>query len=118
MIEVSGTVDFTPWMPLVAPNGAVVGNNQRPTSATLNVTAATTGTYTIILGTADTGNDASGSYSLSVSGVNRVPRPTMVSVADQPNLFTTSRFDAYGAEWKASSPAEVPAWSGRAAVRP
>lgn len=96
MTKVSGTADFTPWIRLVAPNGTVIGNNWGPTSGTVNVSAPSTGTYTIILGTADAGTDASGSYSLSVTGVNLVPRPDMVPVVGKPNAFMTPRPTSYG----------------------
>ncbi|MEP7345447.1 MAG: hypothetical protein ABI877_09270, partial [Gemmatimonadaceae bacterium] len=98
MTETSGTADFAPWLRLVSPTGAVIGNNFGPTSATVNVSAPTTGTYTIILGTGDSGADATGSYSLSVSGVNLAPRPSMIPVIGQLNAFMSRRPTSYGPE--------------------
>ena len=95
MTKVSGTVDFTPWIRLVAPNGALIGNNFGA-SATVNVSAPTTGTYTIILATGDSGADATGSYNLTVSGVNLPPRPDMVPVVGRLNAFMTPRATSYG----------------------
>lgn len=94
--EVSGTADYTPWIRLVAPNGAVIGNNWGATSASVNIAAPSTGTYTIILGTADAGADATGSYTLSVGGVNLSPRPDMVPVIGQLNAFLSPRPASYG----------------------
>ncbi len=96
MTEVSGTTDFRVWIRLVAPNGTMIGNSNGGTTATVNVSAPSTGTYTIILGTADSGNDATGSYTLSVAGVNMVPRPNMVPVVGQLNAFMSPRATSYG----------------------
>lgn len=68
--ELTGTTDYTPWIRVVAPNGALVGNTWGATGATLNLVASQTGTYTIFVGTADSGNDATGTYQLTLSGAN------------------------------------------------
>lgn len=68
--ELTGTTDYTPWIRLVAPNGQLVGNNWGASGAAINVVASQTGTYTIIIGTADSGNDATGTYQLTLSGAN------------------------------------------------
>jgi hypothetical protein len=98
--KVSGTVDFTPWIRLVSPTGAVIANNWSTTSAPINVVAPTTGTYTVIIGTADSGNDATGNYSLSITGVNMMPQPNAVAVVGQPNAFLSPRPLSYGLDGK------------------
>lgn len=98
--EVSWNADYAPWIRLVAPNGALIGNNWGGSSGTVNVAAPLTGTYTIILGTADSGNDATGSYNLSIGGVNLSPRPDMVPVVGQLNAFLSPRPTSYGLDGK------------------
>lgn len=63
-------VDLTPWIRVISPTGALVGNMWGSPTATLNLTATATGKYRIIIGTNDAGNDATGDYSLTISGVN------------------------------------------------
>ena len=65
--EVTGTADFTPWIRLVAPNGAIIGTNWNVTAAQIQVAAPSTGSYTVIVGTADAGYDATGSYRITVA---------------------------------------------------
>jgi hypothetical protein len=77
--ELSGTVDYTPWIRLIAPNGAVIANSSAASSAHISVPAPSTGTYTVILGSQDVGFDGTGTYSLSVTGVNLAPRPNFVA---------------------------------------
>ncbi|MEP7346134.1 MAG: hypothetical protein ABI877_12735, partial [Gemmatimonadaceae bacterium] len=98
--KVSGTADYTPWIRLVSPSGAVIGNTWNSTSATVNVAAPLTGTYTVILGTADAGNDATGNYNLSVTGVNMVPQPHRVEAVGQLNAFMSPRATSYGLDGK------------------
>ncbi|MFN8579516.1 MAG: hypothetical protein U0163_00860 [Gemmatimonadaceae bacterium] len=74
--KVSGTVDFTPWIKMIAPNAVVLGTNWGPTSATINVVAPATGTYNVFVTTADAGNDATGTYTLTITGASLTPRPT------------------------------------------
>jgi hypothetical protein len=67
--EVSGTTDFTPWIRMVAPDEALVGNSWGGSSATIDPASATqTGKYRVIVGTADSGIDAAGTYRLTVNG--------------------------------------------------
>ncbi|MFN8573181.1 MAG: pre-peptidase C-terminal domain-containing protein [Gemmatimonadaceae bacterium] len=74
--EVTGSVDYTPWIRLIAPNGALVGNSWNTAAAQIAVNATQTGTYTVVVNTADSGNDATGDYRLVLalsSGVPTVP---------------------------------------------
>jgi hypothetical protein len=79
LTELSGTADYTPWIRVVGPNGALVANTWGAAGATVNFTASLTGAYTVILSTADSGNDATGSYRLQTTGVNVVSPPDVVS---------------------------------------
>jgi hypothetical protein len=67
-VQVTETVDvngFTPWLRVWAPNGATLGDTASLTSAAVNITSApVTGTYLILVGTFDSGFDATGTYSL------------------------------------------------------
>jgi hypothetical protein len=80
--EQSGTADFTPWIRLVAPNGTVVGNSWNASSAQINLNATQTGTYTVIASTADSGNDATGTYQISVTGAGVASQPMSAASAD------------------------------------
>jgi trimeric autotransporter adhesin len=62
--------DFTPWIRLISPTGAVVGNASGAQAAQISVNAAATGTFTVVVGTADLGRDAEGSYILTRTGGN------------------------------------------------
>jgi hypothetical protein len=55
---------FVPWIRVFGPTGAIVagGNNWGDLGATVRVTTPITGTYTVVVSTADSGNDATGSY--------------------------------------------------------
>jgi trimeric autotransporter adhesin len=64
MAEVNGVADFSPWIRLIAPNGAVLANTSNPSVARLDVAATVTGTYTLVVSSFDTNNDATGNYRL------------------------------------------------------
>jgi hypothetical protein len=83
--EVSGSVNFTPWIRLVAPNGAVIGNNWGAAVGQVNVAAPSTGTYTVIIGTADAGRSETGSYHLTLA---KGPGAFVVSAGDQGGPLT------------------------------
>jgi hypothetical protein len=63
--EAGANTAFVPWIRLLGPTGVLVGNNWGDLGAQVNVIAAATGTYTVVVSTADSGNDASGDYVLS-----------------------------------------------------
>ncbi len=66
--ETSDPNDFRPWIRLWAPNGATLGSASGLTSAQINnAVAPVTGTYLVLVGTLDSGLDATGTYSLVVS---------------------------------------------------
>src|SRR5439155_87811 len=77
------SVDFTPWIRLVSPTGALLANSSGASAAQTAATAPATGTYTVIVGTADAGNNATGSY--------------LLTLAKAPGAFVTSAGDEGGA---------------------
>jgi pre-peptidase len=64
--EVSANTAFVPWMRLRGPSGALVsgGNVANDVTAQINVTAQVTGTYTVVVASNDSGNDAAGDYEI------------------------------------------------------
>jgi hypothetical protein len=68
-----GEVDpgFVPWIRLVRPDGTAITSNWADTSAQINVASApVSGTYRVVVSTNDGGNDATGSYLLTVTGAS------------------------------------------------
>jgi hypothetical protein len=66
--EVVDNDDYRPWIRLWAPNGASLGDVAGVTSAQINgAVAPATGTYLVLVGTFDSGFDATGTYSLVVT---------------------------------------------------
>ncbi|MEP7348058.1 MAG: PPC domain-containing protein, partial [Gemmatimonadaceae bacterium] len=64
MGEVSGSVDFTPWLRLKDPNGTIIANALNPAAAQIAITAPLTGTYTVLAATNDQGFNDTGTYRL------------------------------------------------------
>ena len=68
---------FWPWLRLYGPTGATVtcGNCWADDVVTRTVTAPLSGTYTVVVFTADSGRDAPGDYTLRVLGAETPPPP-------------------------------------------
>ena len=64
--QTSETDDFQPWIRLWAPNGASLGDTWGTDSASISATATVTGTYLVLVASADSGFDGTGTYSLIV----------------------------------------------------
>jgi hypothetical protein len=66
--ETGANTPFVPWIRVYGPSGTLVagGNNWGDVSASVHITAPVSGTYTVLVSTADSGNDATGTYQLSV----------------------------------------------------
>jgi hypothetical protein len=66
--EAGTNTAFVPWIRVFGPTGAIVtnGNNWGDLGATVGVTAPATGKYTVVVATADSGNDSPGGYLLTV----------------------------------------------------
>ena len=54
----------------------------------------------VIIGTADSGNDATGSYSLSITGVNMAPNPHVVESVGDLKAFMSPRPTSYDLDGK------------------
>ncbi len=70
MSEVApASAGFQPWIRLVSPTGVLLGNSIGASAAQITVTAPTTGTYTVIVGTNDGvgRNNDTGSYLLTLT---------------------------------------------------
>src|SRR5207244_12896233 len=67
------SVDFTPWIRLVSPTGALLANSSGASAAQTAATAPATGTYTAILGRADGGHDPTGHYRLTLAKAPGAP---------------------------------------------
>jgi hypothetical protein len=70
---ISGTdPGFIPWIRLIGPTGTLVAQVIGVTTATINVVAPTTGTYTVIVADSDISREgaAIGNYTLTATGVD------------------------------------------------
>ena len=66
--QTSETDDFRPWIRVWAPNGATLGSAfGTDAAAIVNVVAPVTGPYLVVVGSADSGVDGTGTYSLRVT---------------------------------------------------
>jgi hypothetical protein len=83
--EVGENSAFWPWIRLFAPNGAQLGSNWGQLAATIGVTGAATGTYTVWVASADSGNDDTGDYQLTLA---RTPAAFVVPAGDQGGAMT------------------------------
>ena len=82
--EVTGSVDFTPWIRVISPNGTLIGNTWNVAAAQFSALAPLTGQYTVIVSTADAGNDATGDYRLIVQR----PGPFVTPPGDEGGAMT------------------------------
>src|SRR5437870_2556892 len=85
------SVDFTPWIRLVSPTGALLANSSGASAAQTAATAPATGTYTVIVGTADPGNNATGSYLLTLA---KAPGAFVTSAGDEGGPLTNGATQA------------------------
>ena len=67
IVEDGVATGFTPWIRLLSPTGMFVDGDWGATNAQIVETATETGTYTVIVGTADSGNDETGNYLVTVT---------------------------------------------------
>ena len=63
---------FNPWIRLISPAGVLVGSNGGTLVGQITVIAPLSGTYTVIVTTADSFNDAEGNYRLTLA---KIPAP-------------------------------------------
>src|SRR5204862_1116322 len=83
------TAHFAPWIRLVSPSGALLGNSSTQTGASnVAATAPTSGTYTVIIGSYLGGfYDGTGSYLLTLA---QGPGAVVVSAGDEGGPMTRS----------------------------
>src|SRR5439155_678666 len=81
------TAHFAPWIRLVSPPGALLGNSCTQTGASkIAATARTSGTYTVIIGSYFGGfYDGTGSYLLTIA---QGPGAVVVSAGDEGGPMT------------------------------
>src|SRR5207244_147114 len=66
--EITQTDDFQPWIRLWAPNGASLGDTWGTDAAVIDdVVAPATGTYLVLVASADSGFDGTGTYRLTMT---------------------------------------------------
>jgi hypothetical protein len=79
--QITDNNDFRPWIRLEAPGGAILGSNSATDAAAISdVVAPTTGTYTVLVASFDSGLDGTGSYRLTMT---HTPGPITVSPGDE-----------------------------------
>src|SRR5438046_3507563 len=78
---------FQPWIRLVSPTGVLLGNGIGASAVQIAVTAPTTGTYTVIVGTNDGfgRNNDTGSYLLTLA---KWPGAFAPSTGEEGDTFT------------------------------
>lgn len=87
--ETGGDTAFVPFIRLVGPTGAVIGQNWGATTATITLTPAVAGDYRVLVLSNDAGGDAEGSYMLSAPSCQPSPLPN-------PRRDTAVDFGQYG----------------------
>ncbi len=84
--EVTDTGDFQPWIRLWGPNGQSLGNTWNVSAASIEAVAPTSGTYLVLVASADPGVDGTGTYRLTAT---HTPGPIVVSPGDQGGSLTS-----------------------------
>jgi hypothetical protein len=87
--EVGDNPAFVPWIRLRAPNGASLGSANNYQGAQINATATQSGTYTVVVTSADLAHVGTGTYNLQVVGA--VPTPPDTDADGLPDTWE-SRF--------------------------
>ncbi|MDX1744472.1 MAG: Ig-like domain-containing protein, partial [Halobacteriales archaeon] len=84
--ELADGTGFVPWIRLVSPTGASITGDFGGVAAQFTVpNAPETGTYTVVVGTNDSGRDGSGDYQLTLA---RVPGTSVVPTGDEGGALT------------------------------
>jgi len=85
--KISETDTFPPWIRLWSPDGAQIGYEYGPDADRIdNAVAPVTGTYLILVSSADDGYDGEGTYRLTMARTG--PEPITVSPGDQGGPLT------------------------------
>jgi hypothetical protein len=81
LAEVGPDTVFAPWLRLRAPDGTQLSSNTNILVAQINILAAPqSGSYTVLVSTSDTGNDATGDYVVTLA---KTPGEFVVPVGDE-----------------------------------
>jgi hypothetical protein len=84
--EISETDDFRPWIRIWTPAGGTLGSAFGVAAAEIgDVIAPVTGTYLVLVASADSGVDGTGTYRLTIA---RTPGPITVSPGDEGGPLT------------------------------
>jgi deoxycytidine triphosphate deaminase len=83
--EVIDNNDFRPWIRLITPTGATLGNTSGTDAAAMDVAAPATGTYQVLVASFDSGFDGTGTYLLTMA---HTPGPITISPGDQGGPLT------------------------------
>src|SRR6185437_15530695 len=89
--EITDTDDYRPWIRLWNPNGVALGNTWGLDAAALDVVANATGTYLVLVASADSGYDGTGTYRMTMT---HTPGPITVSPGDQGGPVTSGATNA------------------------
>src|SRR5438045_1738311 len=81
----SSDLDFRPWIRLWSPAGGSLGSQWGPDAAQIEAVAPVSGTYLVLVGSADSGYDGSGTYRLTMA---HSPGPVTVSAGDEGGPLT------------------------------
>src|SRR5438093_297836 len=85
MAEVTVGGTLTPWLRIYSPAGALVGNSFNTVAAEVAVTAATSGTFVVVVGDGTGGLTGSGGYRLTLA---KTGDPVVVSPGDEGGPMT------------------------------
>jgi len=77
---------LVPWIRLRGPTGTLLASDSGALSAQINISAPSSGLYTVVAGTGDNGNDTTGVYFITVLGSTTVQIPTTVNDAYQTSI--------------------------------
>ena len=80
-----GDTNFAPWIRLFAPNGAYLGEGYSQPGGKIDVTVPLSGTYTVVVASADATYAAAGSYLLTLA---QAPGPFVVPSDDEGGPMT------------------------------
>ena len=84
--EIVDAGDFSPWIRLWSPTGATLGDTWGAAAAVIDdVVAPVTGTYLVLVASADVGLDGTGTYRLTMA---HTPGPITVSIGDEGGPLT------------------------------
>jgi uncharacterized repeat protein (TIGR01451 family) len=91
--EVGDDSPFYPWLRLRGPNGTELDSAYGDLAAEVSIVAPSTGTYTLLVASNDSGYDATGNYLVTLA---LTPGDFLVPTGDQGGTMTQNAFDYDG----------------------